>query len=254
MTLLRARSDQEFSGLQGAHASQAPSLFGQTINDVHPLIGGTADLGCLVMINVGGAVFAAPVNEAGRWSLDTAVETPLSGHFDLRPDGPKKLVVISVGPDGRSLAVQGEFTISTVPPEVPTLATVRVFNRWPLLDGHAQAGSEVLVTFAGAAFRVIAASSGAWTLDSAKQQPDAGLFELGFDGPVEVLMVCTDVAGNTSTATDTFVLQRGYPAAEHATRPSESPTHRAIIAADAARAWRAALGSRPSAPHHPAIR
>lgn len=220
------------------------SLFGQTINDVMPLLGGTAGQGCLVLISIGGAIFGVIANEAGEWSLDTGTEVPLSGRYDLGRDGRKKLVVIAIDFDGCSRAIHGEFTVSTARPQTPTLATVRVFRRWPLLDGHAEPDSRVAVTFGGATYVVTAGSNGAWTLDTASQQPLSGRFEMGADGRKHVTMVCNDFAGNTSAGSALLVLDtstRMASLAVKALRPVPTGGAGRRVLSKLGHAWRAAL-------------
>lgn len=209
MSLSRATPASQFSEAFRGDAIRAPSLFGQTINDLTPLMGGTADRGCLVLVSVGGAVFGVTATDAGEWSLDTGVEVPLSGRFDLGPDGPKKLVVTVFDSCGRSCAVQGEFTILTTAPEIPTLSTVRVSHHQPLLEGHAEPGSRLAISLGGATYEVTVAISGAWRLDTATQDAAEGRLGLGADGHKQVVMTSTDIAGNTSSAIVSLMLDTG---------------------------------------------
>ena len=206
MSLSRATPASHFPDAFQGDAIRAPSLFGQTINDVAPLMGGTADRGCLVLVSIGGAVFGVTANDEGEWSLDTGIEVPLSGRFDLGTDGPKKLVVTVFDSCGRSCAVQGEFTILTTAPEIPTLSTVRVFHHRPLLAGHAEPGSRLAVSLGGATYVVTVAGSGTWRLDTATQEAVEGRLALGADGPKPVFLISTDIAGNTSSATVSLML------------------------------------------------
>lgn len=225
-------------------AGAVPSLFGQAINDLTPLIGGTADGGCLVLISIGGAVFGVTTSHTGEWSLDTGMEVPLAGQFDLGVDGCKKLVIIAVDGHGRSCVVEGVFTVLTAAPEIPTLATTRVLRHSPLLDGHAEPGSLVSITFGGAVYLTTAASSGAWSIDTTNQEAASGRLELGADGRREVVIVCTDLAGNTSSASAWVVLvtranmsRLAFTALPRAPENNEGLP----LLSDIGRAWRSAL-------------
>jgi len=114
MQLPRMSAVMEPRSFVSVEVHRRSSLFGQTINELTPLIGGTADRGCTVLISIGGAVFGAAVNDTGEWSLDTRIEVPLSGRFDLASDGRKKLVVTAVDAQGRNRVIEGVFTVLTV--------------------------------------------------------------------------------------------------------------------------------------------
>lgn len=202
----RAMFAKDISQASMFEASKAPSLFGQIINDVVPLMGGTAKSGCLVLVSIGGAIFGVTASHSGEWELDTRIEVPLSGRFDLGGDGHKKLLVMTIDADGHIRAIQGEFEVSTVIPEAPTLATIRVFRHLPLIDGHAERASQVEVTVGGATYTVTAGNNGAWSVDTACQAPSSGRFDIGADGRKLVSMACTNLAGNTSVGRDYLLL------------------------------------------------
>jgi len=226
----------------------APGFFGQAINEPAPLLGGTAEAGSLVLVGVGGAVFCVTADRQGAWSLDTALDTPMSGRFDLGADGPKELLITSVDSAGNSRGIAGVFVLDTTPPLPPVLETVVVDRSAPLIRGRAEAASTVTVGLCGAIYSVAADVAGRWCLDLRDAAPVSGTLVFGPDGDSHVALACTDAAGNTSTAEGAFLLRSGARAETGAPRcrdPHTDAEHAALRAgmADTTRRLLAGLGS-----------
>ena len=194
-----------------------PGLFGQSTNDITPLLGGTAESECLVLVGIGGAVFGVSASRTGEWALDTACAVPLSGRFDLGFDGVKALRITCINAAGHSREIHGDFTLKTVPPEIPTLETATVDLARPVFAGCAEAGSELRIRVGGATFVAVADAGGGWRLDTGSAAPAAGHMDLGRDGRKKATLVSRDAAGNTSEAEQFFRLEmRAVPAADSA--------------------------------------
>lgn len=200
--------------LPAAWSAPVPSFFGQATNDVTPLLGGTAQAGCLVLVGVGGAVFCTSADSQGAWELDTGSAVPLSGRFDLGADGVKDLLVTSVDTLGNSSGIAGTFLLDTVPPPDPVLLTLSVDCATPLLRGTAEAGSSVMVGVGGAIYVVQADEAGQWRVDTAEIPAASGQLSLGGDGSKNLVMASTDLAGNTSTGEGRFLLASAWAPAE----------------------------------------
>lgn len=184
-----------------------PGLFGQATNDITPLLGGTAESECLVLVGIGGAVFGVSASRAGEWVLDTACAVPLSGRFDLGFDGVKALRVTCINAAGHSREIHGDFTLKTLSPEIPTLETTTVDFARPVFAGRAEAGSELRIRVGGAIFLVLAGADGTWRVDTGNAAPAKGRMELGGDGRKTVGLFSYDAAGNTSEAEGSFKLE-----------------------------------------------
>ncbi|WPB57621.1 hypothetical protein [Xylophilus sp. GOD-11R] len=193
--------------LEGPSSTSTPSFFGQSTNDHTPLLGGTADAGCLVLVSVGGAVFCVTADGEGGWSLDTAATRPMSGRFDLGPDGVKDLLVTSIDGAGNSSGISGTFTLDTTPPPMPTLETISVDSQRPVLHGRAEPGSAMTVGVGGVIYEVRTDMLGRWQVDTAEAAPCSGCLHLGEAGHKKIAMACADDAGNVTTAEAWFTLE-----------------------------------------------
>ena len=192
-------------------------LFGQSTNDITPLLGGTAESECLVLVGIGGAVFGVSASRTGEWALDTACAVPLSGRFDLGFDGVKALRVTCINAAGHSREIHGDFILKTMPPEIPSLETATVDQARPVFAGSAEAGSELRMRVGGATFLAAADAGGHWRVDTGSAAPAAGHMDLGRDGRKKATLASRDAAGNTSEAEQFFELERrAVPAADAA--------------------------------------
>jgi hypothetical protein len=103
-----------------ATAPVAPTVNSQTTNDTTPVLTGTAEAGSTVTVTVGGATYKVVANSAGLWTIDTGTATPLSGTFNLGPDGLKNIGLASTDAAGNSTPGNGNITLDTTPPATPT--------------------------------------------------------------------------------------------------------------------------------------
>ena len=181
-----------------------PGLFGQCTNDLAPLLGGTAESDCLVLVGIGGAVFGVSASRTGEWALDTACAVPLSGRFDLGPDGMKTLRITCINAAGDTREIRGDFTLKTCLPVTPTLETATVGFARPVFGGRAEAGSELRLRVGGATFLALVDADGGWQVDTGATAPSAGLLDLGGPGRKKAGLVSCDPAGNTSEAEQFF--------------------------------------------------
>jgi len=89
-------------------------------------LAGSAAPGGSVEVLVGGATYSVVVDESGRWSVDTATATPISGSFVPLTEGSNEIAVTSIDSDGNRSTdpTIGDVEVDTsiVTPSIETVA------------------------------------------------------------------------------------------------------------------------------------
>ena len=201
-------------------------------NNVKPILTGTGEANSTVNITVtlpGGALltYTAATDKNGAWSLDTSTTAPLTGTMPATgiPDGVVGLNVVTTDAAGNSASATGSFTEDHTKPvaaidlkhdavdDTGVSSTDGITaNTKPVLTGTGEANSTVniTVTLPGGALLTYTAATdknGAWSLDTSATSPLTGTMPAAGipDGTVGLKVVTTDAAGNSATATNTFV-------------------------------------------------
>ncbi len=184
-------------------------------NSATPVIGGTAEAGATVTVNVGGAVYETVATD-GAWSIDLATATPLSGSLLLDTNGINPVSAIATDAAGNVSTLLGfqMLTIDTTVPATPAITSGALTNSvTPVIDGTAEAGATVTVTVTGATYEAVA-TGGVWSIDLATATPVSGSLMLDPNGANAVAVVATDAAGNASLvpAIQTLIIDTTLPA------------------------------------------
>jgi uncharacterized delta-60 repeat protein len=190
-----------------APALTAPAAL---VNTQTPTIAGTAEAGSTITVSLDGAPIGSVTADAlGAWSL--VVPSPL----EQGPYTATATATDAAGNTSQPSAPRG-FTVDTVAPAAPVLTAPASFvnTTTPAISGTAEAGSTVRVSVDGSLVGTVTASaSGTWsfTLPSALTQ-----------GAHTATATATDMAGNTSTASETrsFTIDTVAPAVPVLTAPA----------------------------------
>lgn len=192
--------------------------------DVSRVIGGTADEdvsvtgtgepGSTVTVTIGGASSTTTVGDDGTWTASFA-----SG--DLPADGEYTSTVTVVAPDGTTYDLVGPVVdIDTTAPDVTvtegTQSVGEVVNAEEQSDGHiisgtGEAGATVAVEIDGTTHSTTVADDGSWSVEFAAGEIATGEYEQ------TVTLTTTDARGNSSTSTETLVVDTVAPAIDMST-------------------------------------
>ncbi|MEQ9289736.1 MAG: Ig-like domain-containing protein, partial [Cyclobacteriaceae bacterium] len=192
-----------------------PTVVSQVTNDPTPELSGKAEANSTVTVVVGGATFTTTADGLGDWTIDTGLDTPVSGTFNPNVNGTNEVTVTSTDEAGNSTndITSLELTIDTTAPEVPTVQPQVTNNSNPTLTGTAEPNSSIEVTVGGAVFITTADAGGNWSVDT-NVAPDSGTFSPNLNGTNEVEVTSTDEAGNSTSdiSTGELVIDTTAPA------------------------------------------
>ncbi|MBW8760653.1 MAG: hypothetical protein JF586_23990, partial [Burkholderiales bacterium] len=209
-------------------------------SNAKPALTGTGEANSGVTITVTPSsgsplTYNATTDASGHWSLDTSTATPTSGTMPAAglPDGAVALQVVSTDAAGNTTTATSSFTEDHTAP----LATIGLkhdaaddtgasvtdrltSNAKPILVGTGEANSTVTITVTPASgspitYTATTDGSGNWSVDTSSATPASGALPVGglVDGTVALKVVSTDAAGNSSTATGSFVEDHTAPTA-----------------------------------------
>ena len=171
-------------------------------------IGGTADAGSTVSVSFAGTTKVVTADGAGNWSAGyTASEIP---------QGTTTVNVTAMASDiaGNTASTSGVVNIDTVvnpltasdtPVEGDDVVNIAEATDGIALSGTVEAGSSVTVTFQGTARAATVGADGTWTVAYSGSEVPVGTYTS------VVSISATDAAGNTSTITDTFLVDTVAP-------------------------------------------
>ncbi|MBP2167601.1 hypothetical protein J2125_000793 [Erwinia toletana] len=200
--LPQANIDTPFTDaiLSGDESRSDQTLTGNT--------GATGD-GQTVTVTIGGVDYPVQVATDGSWSL----LVPSTALQNL-PEGPTTIVVAVSDAAGNSNTSTTTVRVDTLPPALdiePISEDGRVNgseqNQPLLIEGHAEAGSTVIVTLDGVDYPATIDASGYWTVNV----PSAVLQGL-IDGTYPVSVTASDSAGNSTTQLSSIILSTSAPA------------------------------------------
>ncbi|MFJ5348491.1 Ig-like domain-containing protein [Pectobacterium parvum] len=183
--------------LNAAEAGVAQTLSGTT---------GIASPGQTVTATLGGVTYTGIVDTAGNWTISL----PANSLQNL-PNGATALQVSVSDAAGNSSTLTSNVTVARTPPTLTTgnIATDNILNSTEvqssqLFTGTASpssAGQTVTTTLNGKTYSGTIGSDGTWSITI----PSADLSNLS-DGNYSVVTRLTDAAGNTTTTTQTIVV------------------------------------------------
>ncbi|MCL6375844.1 Ig-like domain-containing protein [Pectobacterium brasiliense] len=183
--------------LNAAEAGVTQTLSGTT---------GIASPGQTVTATLGGVTYTGIVDTAGNWTISL----PANGLQNL-PNGTTALQVSVSDAAGNSSTLTSNVTVARTPPTLSaaSFATDNILNSTEvqsdqLLTGTASpssAGQTVTTTLNGKTYSGTIGSDGTWSITI----PSADLSNLS-DGNYSVVTRLTDAAGNTTTTTQTIVV------------------------------------------------
>ena len=152
--------------------------------------------------------------QLGDQQIETVID--MEGHFtctfegdNFPPDGTYETVVTVVTGDGEVVLDGPGYVIDTTPPAVEvysgTDSVGDFFNAVSFADGvtltgHGEAGASILVTIAGIEQSTTVTADGTWSVTWASGTLEGGEYSTG------VTIVSADAFGNTTTITDTVVI------------------------------------------------
>ncbi|MCA5945737.1 Ig-like domain-containing protein [Pectobacterium brasiliense] len=183
--------------LNAAEAGVTQTLSGTT---------GIASPGQTVTATLGGVTYTGIVDTAGNWTISL----PANGLQNL-PNGTTALQVSVSDAAGNSSTLTSNVTVARTPPTLSaaSFATDNILNSTEvqsdqLLTGTASpssAGQTITTTLNGKTYSGTIGSDGTWSITI----PSADLSNLS-DGNYSVVTRLTDAAGNTTTTTQTIVV------------------------------------------------
>ncbi|UMO88519.1 Ig-like domain-containing protein [Pectobacterium sp. PL64] len=183
--------------LNAAEAGVTQTLSGTT---------GIASSGQTVTATLGGVTYTGIVDTAGNWTISL----PANGLQNL-PNGTTALQVSVSDAAGNSSTLTSNVTVARTPPTLTTgnIATDNILNSTEvqssqLFTGTASpssAGQTVTTTLNGKTYSGTIGGDGTWSITI----PSADLSNLS-DGNYSVVTRLTDAAGNTTTTTQTIVV------------------------------------------------
>ena len=197
-----------------------PGVIVPTVDDVDVIrvVGGTADstvtvtgtgaAGSTVEVTIGGQTQTVTIDDDGNWSAD----------FDaanLPADGIYTATVHVVDLDGNTFDLDGpEIDIDTTAPTViiqsGTQSTGDIVNaeehgQGPVITGTGEAGATVDVEINGTTHSTTVAADGTWSVTFAASEISTGEYDTA------ISITTTDSRGNSSTTTDTLVVDTVAP-------------------------------------------
>jgi len=173
-------------------------------------ISGTTDTGAFVTVNFGAVTQTVQADNAGAWSVDIATA-------DI-PQGETTVAISATAVDaaGNTAATSGTVLVDTVvdplasddaPVEGDDMVNIAEAADGITLNGTVEAGATVDVTFQGVTRAATVSDSGDWTVTFAGSEVPEGTYA------ANVTIQATDIAGNTSTISDTFNVDTVAPEA-----------------------------------------
>ncbi|BES83876.1 hypothetical protein PEC302110_09730 [Pectobacterium araliae] len=181
--------------LNAAEASVIQTLSGTT---------GIASPGQTVTATLGGVTYTGIVDTAGNWTISL----PVNGLQNL-PNGAAALQVSVSDAAGNSSTLTSNVTVARTPPTLTTasFATDNILNSTEVLSNQpltgtaspSSAGQTVTATLNGKTYSGIVGNDGTWSISI----PSADLSNLS-DGSYSIVTRLTDIAGNTTTTTQTI--------------------------------------------------
>jgi VCBS repeat-containing protein len=150
-----------------------------------PVVSGRAEAGATVTVQVNGATYKATADTAGRWSLNTAADTPVSGIYSP-PTTSGALITSSVTQTadraGNTLITDVR-QVTTYNPDTPVItSSLYTQSAVPILRGTAKALSTVTVTIQAttggpqATYDALADNDGNWVVNTQSQAVSSGSF------------------------------------------------------------------------------
>lgn len=166
-------------------------------------ITGTGEEGSEVVVNIGTTTVTTIIGEGGTWSVNIPT-------VDMPNDGIYRTIVNVTGPNGAPYSLVGPtIDVDMTPPEVEitagTQASSDVVNGEERLDGAVisgtgEAGTTVALTIDGETQTTTVGADGTWSVTFNSTQISTG------DYTSEITIVTTDGHGNSTTTTDTLVV------------------------------------------------
>jgi len=188
-----ADDDDQF-GLVTDTSAASVTLNNVLTNDNTPTITGTiSDPTANVVISVGGNDYTAINNGDGTWTLPET--SPL-------PDGTTEIVVVATDPAGNETTETAEITVDTVDPIV-TIDPMNTSDSTPVITGTTDDDTAaIVVTIGGEEQTATNNGDGTWTLPVTNPLPE---------GDTVITVVATDPAGNSTTETETIIIDSTPP-------------------------------------------
>ncbi|MCY9861141.1 Ig-like domain-containing protein [Vibrio coralliirubri] len=169
-------------------------------------LNGSVEVGCSLVITIDGNAYSAAdglvVNGDGTWSF--AMQNALS-------DGTYNIEILATDAAGNTTVLEKEVTVDTstqiegglsVGSDTGGSSTDGVTNNnTPVIEGTAEENSKVVVTIDNVDYETNTDEFGRWRVNVNKL----------LDGTYDVVMVVTDLAGNTDKTTDTITIDTVPP-------------------------------------------
>ncbi|MDD8022134.1 MAG: Ig-like domain-containing protein [Paracoccaceae bacterium] len=176
-----------------------------TTNTANPaaVVTGTGEAGSTVVVELGDQTLETTVGEDGTWGV--------SFEGDSFPsDGDLTSTVTVTAPDGTVTDLDGpDFLIDMTPPDVAVTAgadstgdveNLAEYQNGISVSGTGEAGAAITVEVAGHTQSTVVGANGSWTVTFPTSDLPAGTYTEA------MTITATDVNGNTTTITDTMVV------------------------------------------------
>ncbi|SHJ75448.1 Ig-like domain (group 3) [Shimia gijangensis] len=195
--------------------SAAPSVFDADVDRVvggdiadTVVIAGDGDPGDSVVVTIGGVAREPIIDDDGMWTVTF-------GPDELPDDGIYEAVVEVTDPSGGVTSLEGpSVDIDTTPPNVEVLQGTQSVGGFENAEGHqdgvviagtGEAGATIDVEIQGTTYSTTANDLGQWTVSFTSDEIATGEYE------ADVIITATDARGNSTTITETLVVDTVAP-------------------------------------------
>ena len=169
---------------------------------------GNGEPGASISVTVDGSTQTTTVTSEGTWSVAWASGTLQGGEYTT------EVRIVSSDSFGNSTTVTDTLVVDTIAPSIEVTGGTgsvndffngETFANGVTLSGKGEPGASMVVTISGVSVSTTVGSDGMWSANWAAGALDAGEYTTG------VTMVSTDSFGNSTTVTDTLVVDTIAP-------------------------------------------
>ncbi len=177
-----------------------PTINSQSTNNGSPTISGTGEVGTTITLPIGGATFSKVIDGTGNWSINTTVDTPISGSFTSLAEATYDLIVTSTDGAGNTSVdtSSDELLVDFSLPSNPVINFLKTNNTSPTITGTADLDNTILLQIGGATFETSVDGFGNWTINTLADIPISGTYTPLDEGTYDLEVFSTNESSSTS--------------------------------------------------------
>lgn len=171
-------------------------------------VGGTTDAGATVSVTFAGTTKVVTADDAGLWSADYVTSEIPEGTTTVAVSASASDIAGNMTSASGTVAIDtavNPLTASDTPVETDDIVNILEASDGITLSGTVEVGSSVVVTFEGTERGAIVGADGSWTVSFTGAEVPVGTYTS------VVAISATDAAGNTSSISDTFLVDTQPP-------------------------------------------